>query len=442
MSNKIDNSALVLELFAYKKGLTIEQEDIEREINTYLGMFQSDIVGKVQPQRTIIKRLTERLQPETFNKGVKAFLEKVNNIVEENELFYDLEELYRELENDNQGMVLRPVMQVVLDIINEPDERKQQLKILNELSLYDWHKAVKLFLYKYNTNPMERQNITSQGGKAENVFSIVERISSNTANGFLTFIGDKWFFINENNIQPAVPSDYINDVQELQRLNLLQTALKLGVINNDKIYFSIQEDLDLGISLSNKDIFINEEKTNDIDIASIFSSPLIPFMRRDLYPVISTVAENKDKFVNLDIVQKITNITNPFLESFVFNYKDKMYTYSMDKKYGHHFHQYESATMLVNEIQNALGYDMTQFLKDKFSKESQIKIDLEDKEKFIMRKLSEISEGLTQLEMCGLLKVNEEIKIAYNTLKQEEKDLNTELLAVKTVLSNGKYKLG
>jgi hypothetical protein len=442
MSNKIDNSALVLELFAYKKELTLDQDDIERQINFHLQLFQGDDTGKVQSQKNIVRNLNEKLEKDSFDLSVKELLEKVNTIVKENELFYELEDLFRTLENDNQGQVLRPVMKIVLDIINEGNEREQQVKILNELSLYDWNPAVKNFLFKYTTDPTERQNITSQGGKAEAVYSIVEKISTNDVNGFLTYIGDKWFFINEDKIEPSVPSDYITEQEELHKLNLLQTALKIGTIANDKIIFNVQEDLNLGISLKNKDIFINEEKSETANIESIFESSLIPFMRRDLYPVISAVANNKDKFVDLDIVQRVSNVTNPFLESFVFNYKDKMYTYSMDKKYGHHFHQYESATMLVNEIQNSLGYDMSQFLKDKFNDETQAKMALEDKEKFITHKLSEISEGLTQLEMCGLLESNEEIKVAYTALKQEETSLNEELVGVKGALANGKYKIG
>jgi hypothetical protein len=442
MSNKIDNSALVLELFAYKKGLTLEQEDIERQINFHLELFQGDNTGKVQSQKNIVRNLSEKLETESFDLGVKELLEKVNTIVKEDELFYELEDLFRTLENNNQGQVLRPIMKVVLDIINEGNEREQQVKILNELSLYDWNPAVKNFLFKYTTDPRERQNITSQGGKADAVYSIVEKISTKEESGFLTYIGDKWFFINEEKIEPSVPSDYITETEDLHKLNLLQQALKLGTIANDMIIFNVQEDLNLGISLKNKDIYINEEKSDTANIESIFESSLIPFMRRDLYPVISAVAENKDKFVDLDIVQKISNITNPFLESFVFNYKDKMYAYSMSKTNGHHFHQYESATMLVNEIQNSLGFDLSQFLKDKFNDETQAKMDLEGKEKFITHKLSEISESLVQLEMCGLLESSEEIKIAYNALKQEEVSLKENLVGVKGALSNGKYKIG
>jgi hypothetical protein len=442
MSNKIDNSALVLELFAYKKGLTLEQEDIERQINFHLELFQGDNTGKVQSQKNIVRNLSEKLEKETFDLGVKELLERVNTVVKENELFYELEDLFRVLENNNQGQVLRPIMKVVLDIINEGNEREQQVKILNELSLYDWNPAVKNFLFKYTTDPRERQNITSQGGKADAVYSIVEKISTKEESGFLTYIGDKWFFINEDRIEPSAPSDYITETEDLHKLNLLQQALKLGTIANDMIIFNVQEDLNLGISLKNKDIYINEEKSDTANIESIFESSLIPFMRRDLYPVISAVAENKDKFVDLDIVQKISNVTNPFLESFVFNYKDKMYAYSMSKTNGHHFHQYESATMLVNEIQHSLGFDLSQFLKDKFNDETQAKMDLEGKEKFITHKLSEISESLVQLEMCGLLESSEEIKIAYTALKQEEVSLNETLAGVKGALANGKYKIG
>ncbi len=434
MSNKIDNSLLVLELFNFKKGLNIEQEDIERQINFHLNLFQGNESGNIS-QKKIISNLNEKLEPETFNKDVKKLVERLNNIIRENELFYDLEDLYRTLESNNQGQVLRPIMSIVLDIINESNERTQQIKILNELSIHSWNRDVKNFLLKYTTDPKERQNITSQGGKAEPVFTLVEKISTKDANGFLTYVGDKWFFINENNIEPATPSDLIKEAESLHKINLLQKALQISTIEDEKIHFNVQEDLKLSISLKNSDILINEEKVAGSKLESIFESPIVPFMRLDLYPIVACIVENKDKIVDLDIVQKITNITNPFLESYVFNYKNNMYTYSMDKRYGHHFHQYESATMLVNEIKNSLGYDMAQFLKDKFNKETQVKMDLEDKEKFITSKLTEISEGLLKLENSGLLGVNEQINLAYETLKEDYKKNEDILISIKESLN-------
>ena len=50
--------------------------------------------------------------------------------------------------------------------------------------------------------------------------------------------------------------------------------------------------------------------------------------------------------------------------------------------------------------------------------------------------LSEISENLTKLEVCGIFESSEIIKSAYDALLSEEKELKTELDAIKAVLRN------
>ena len=106
--SKIDNTALILELYNYKKELSLEQEDIERQINYHINLFNCDENGDTYSQKSIINNLSERLNPYTYDKSVVNILEKVNNILGDDELFYELEDLYRVLENSNQGMVYRP----------------------------------------------------------------------------------------------------------------------------------------------------------------------------------------------------------------------------------------------------------------------------------------------------------------------------------------------
>jgi hypothetical protein len=364
-------------------------------------------------------------------------------MLKNDEMFYELEDLYRTLENANQGMVYRHVMKIVLDIINESNARNQQIKILNELAIHDWIPAVKNFVFKYTTNPKDRQNITSNGGKADSVYSIVEKVNNETDKGFLTFIGDKWFFVSENLVDASkTPSDFTLDREKLMSLNLLQKALQIGQIQDNKIIFAVDEDLTLSISFDNGDIFINNEKADkSATLESIFDSALIPFMRKDLYPVVAETIKNLDKFVDLDIVQKITNITNPFLECFAFNYKEKMYLYSKDTRYGNNFYEYDSATMLCNEMNHQLGYDLSQFLKNKFSAEVSMKKDLEGKEKFIADKLADINENIQKLKVCGLMDINEEIKTAFTILTLEKEELEKELNTVKAALANNKWSV-
>lgn len=440
--NKIDNSNLILELFNYKKGLTLEQEDIDRQVTYHMGLLNADETGKQYSQKNIVRSLSEKLNTYTYDNGVKGLLENLQGMLKNDEMFYELEDLYRTLENANQGMVYRHVLKIVLDIINESNQRNQQIKILNELAIHDWIPAVKNFVFKYTTNPKDRQNITSNGGKADSVYSIVEKVSTEEGNGFLTYIGDKWFFISESKVDASrTPSDFITEREKLHSLNLLQKALQIGHIEDGKIIFSIDEDINISISFSDGAIFMNNEKVaQSATLETIFDSALIPFMRKDLYPVMCETVKNLDKFVDLDIVQKISNITNPFLECFAFNYKEKMYLYSKDSRYGNNFYEYDSATMLCNEMNNQLGYDLSQFLKNKFSKEIADKKDLEGKEKFIADRLADINENIQKLKDCGLLEINEEIKTAYTVLTLEREELEKELFTIKSSISNNKFQ--
>lgn len=435
--NEIDNTEIVLELFNYSKTLSYEQENISRLINNHLELFRCDDTGKLHSQKRIVSSLTERLKPLTYDLSVKNLLENLDTMIKSNELFYELEDLYRTLENSNSGMILRPIMQIVLNIINESNDRTKQVMILNELALHTWQPAVKNFVLKYTTNPKERENITSDGGKADSVYSIVEKVNNEKAKGFFTFVGDKWFFISEDKIEPMTPSTLITEREDLYRMNNLQKALQIGVFKGETICFKIDEDLELGISMKNSDITINGETVEKgATLESIFNNPIVPFMRKEMYPIIAETLRSIDKFVDLDIVQKVSNITNPLLECFAFNYKEKMYVYSIDKRRGNNLYEYASATMLVNEMKNQLGIDMSFFFKNKFDKNQADKFELEQKEKFVISKLSEINEGLEKLEESGLIEVNEQIADAYTILKDEKTDCETELFAIRGLLTN------
>lgn len=435
MSN-IDNTKLVVKLFEYKKSLALVDEDIERQVNYHMNLFNCDETGKNLSQKTIIRSLTEKLNPFTYNNSVKKILEEVNAEIKENELFYELEDLYRTLENMNQGLVYRPVMKIVLDIMNESNERDKQYKILSELKLHEWIPAVKLFMYKFTTDPRERKNITSMGGKCESVYTVVEKVEKNNEKGFLAWVGDRWFFIGEQ-IEYAVPSDYITDREKLNRVNLLQTALQISTMSEGKIYFKVDEDLKLGVSLDDSALYVNADKVDEsASLDSIFDSPIIPYLRKDLYPVILETVRSRDKFVDLDIVQKVTNITNPTCEVFAFNFKDKMYVYSIDGRYGNHLYQYESATMLVSEITNQLGFDLSDFYKDKFKGDVKVRKELEEKEKNVVDRISEVSENINKIILSGLIEKSEEIKNAHLFLVEEKVDLEKQLFEIKSKLSN------
>lgn len=440
--SKIDNTALILELYNFKKGLTLEQEDIERQVNFHIDLFNWDNEGNTCSQKAIVNSLTEKLKPYTYDKEVKTIIERINNILSEDELFYELEDLYRTLENCNQGQVYRPAMQTVLDIINENDNIRKQSKIYNELkTMYEWIPAVKNFIFKYTTDPKERKNMTTEGGKISDVYTIVEKVEKDGKKGFLTYVGNRWFFIGEG-IEYATPADFITEREDLYRINNLQTALQLGIMSDDRITLQVDEEIFIGVEFSTGDLYINEEKTDKATtLESIFDSAIVSYIQKSMYPILLECVNSKDKFVNLDVAQKITNMTKPHLEAYAIKLNGNMYVYSIDERRGNNLYQYDSAIMLVNEMKMEFGFDISDFYKELFEGEAKFKKELEDKEKFITDKLEEVSENIKKLKETEMLDESTELKVAYELLVSEKKELETDLFTLNGIKAENKFNM-
>lgn len=418
-SHKMKN--LKVELFNFKKSLTIEQEEVSRILEAHLNVY--DQLSEIQ----IVESLKQKLEIYRYDKAVTSLLENTQAEISENSLVYDLRDLYKRVQSINQGEVYRHPMKVIADIMNEQSEPEMIARILNELAIYDFVPPIKKFLLRYTADPLQRANLTSEGGKAEKIFTIVEQIEA----GHLTFIKDKWFLITEAAIEPTTTDKWFNETDKLRSLNLLAKAVELAEINDKSITFSIDENLSLGLDTKDGSVILNGEKTaKETTIDNVFSSPIVPFMKRDFYPVLVEASKNLDKFVDLDIAMKIVNVTNPFLESFVFNYKDNMYAYNVDRRYGSTFYQYSSAVELVNEVKHELGFDLTYFFKNKFDSEVIVKRNLEDREKSVLENLSELDFNINRLNIPMLLE-NDQIQAAKTELVNEKKKFKQELLSIR-----------
>jgi len=415
-----------LELFNFKKSLNMDQEDIYRIVDSHLNIY--DKVSEKQ----LYESLSTKLDIYKYDSGVKKLLENIETELKENNLLYALKDLYKKVEKlDEGGMVYRHPMKVIMDIINESDDKDRTVKILNELSLYDFVPPIKKFLLQFTKSPLERANMTSDGGKADPVFSVVERIED----GHLAYVEDKWFIISESTIEPTTLDKWFNDSNKLKQMLRLQQAINLGEFENGILNFKIDENLHIGVNVENGELLLNGEKTNkETTLENIFNSPIIPFMKKDFYPIISETVNNIDKFVDLDIALKVYNVTNPFLESIVFNYKDKIYTYNVDRRYGNSFYEYQSAVELVNEMQSELGYDLTYFFKNKFDEEVLVKKDLENKEKVILEALKEVEYNIDRLNVSGMLELDE-IATAKTELVNEKKKLENQLQSIKKLMN-------
>lgn len=414
---------LKLELFNFKKSLSIDQLDVSYIIEGHISSVNDF------SEKQIISSLNEKLKPFTYDTEVNNLLESLNDDLSNYQLLYELKHLYNVLNSQNQGELYRQPINVLLQTINLETDQDRMGKILNELAIYDWVPEIKLFVYNLTKSPEQKSNLLS-GGKSESVYTIVEQVEE----GHLSFIRDSWFLLTENSIEKTLLENNVKDEERLRTLRTLQTALQFATINESRIDFRISEYLTIGLSVTSKGgYFINDDEMNDeTTLESLFSSPVIPIVNKNFYPLLVEVSKNIDSFVELDVVKKISNLINPTLEVFAFNYKNNIFIYRCDERYGNSFFKYDSALELVNEVRNEMNYDLTYFYENKLSKELISKKKLEDKEREITLKLEDVGFNISKVEgsinMIGKTKVLVE---ALTNLKKRRSNLDFELQAIK-----------
>jgi hypothetical protein len=424
---------LKLELFNFRKNLSLDQEEVSTIVEGHMNACNE------HSEKTIINSLNEKLKAYTYDKSVKSLLESLNDDMANYELLYELKNLYNVLNTKNQGEIYRQPINVLLQTINLENDQDRMSKVLNELAVYDWVPEIKLFVHNLTTTPEKRSNLLS-GGKGESVYSLVESVED----GHIALIKDSWFLLTENSIEKTLLENHIKEEEELRSLRTLETAMKYATISEDRINFRISEYLTLGLSVAKKGgIFINDDELNEeTTLESLFSSPIVPIVNKNFYPVLLEVSQNLDKFVELDVVKRIGNLINPYLECFAFNYKNNTYLYRCDERYGNSFFKYESALELVNEVRNELNYDLTYFYENKLSKELVVKRKLEDKEREITLKLEDVNFNIEKIKgSIQLLGESEVLTTALKNLEKRATVLSAELGGVKEIQYKERIKL-
>jgi hypothetical protein len=423
---------LKLELFNFKKNLTLEQEEVSGIVEGHMNACNE------LSEKQIIISLNERLKPYTYDKSVKSLLENLNDDVKNYELLYELKNLYNVINTKNQGELYRQPLNVLLQTINLDTDQDRMSKILNELAIYDWVPEVKLFVHNLTKSPEKRNNLLS-GGKGESTFTIVEQVED----GHVALVNDSWFLLSENTIEKTLLENHVKNEEELKSLRMLETAMKYASVTEDRVNFRISEYLTIGLSVGKKSsLFINDDEMNEeTTLESVFDSPIIPIVNKNFYPVLLEVSKNLDKFVELDVVKRVNNLINPYLEIFAFNYKNSTYLYRCDERYGNSFFKYESALELVNEVRNELNYDLTYFYENRLDKELIVKRKLEDKEREITLKLEDVQFNIEKVK--GSIQMIGESAVLVTALKNLEKRrdvLNTELNATKELQYNERVR--
>ena len=414
--------SLKLQIFNLRNELDMEQIDEANILNMHINNY--DQMSELEVQHS----LHESLRPYTFDKKIVSFLESVDNQLSAAPLVFELKQLYKQVERKNLGVLYRQPLISILEIINAMDDDSRMELILNNLSMYDWIAEVKHFLLNISKDPIERQNIINSG-KATKVYSIVERVDE----GHLAFVGDRWFLLSEADVKQVSSDDYIEDKDKKLELRTLEKIMLLANIDDEKIVFPIDEHLTISVSTKDKAIWLNDKKLeSETTLESIFNSPIVPSLKKDYYHLISSAINNLDKFMELDVALKVENILNPYLENFVFNYKENMYLYTKDTRRGSTFYQYENATELIHDVQKELDFDLTKFYENKLSKELKELRTLEDREQQVQTKLKDTNESIEMLaENPELLKESKQLELTYKNLLIHKHQLNKELNTIK-----------
>jgi hypothetical protein len=410
------------DLFNFKQGLTLDQLQISSIVEGHLQQFERF------SEKELTMSLKHTLQAFSYDNDVKKLVESLDEELESQPLLYDLKDLYKKIERNNQGLLNRDLLQKILDIINQDDDSERMNMILSDLMLYDWNPDVKAFVLKYTSDPVSQKNMTSSGAMCTSVYTVVEPIE----NGHVAFIGNKWFALTEEEVKEVVLAEVVTDKGQLKMLDNMAKALSLASYNGEMLEFAIDSNLCICLDLEGN-VYMNDEKVDkETTLEDLFSSSIIPSMKKNFYEVIKSVVDNFDKIVDLDVVCKVSNPTKAMTELYVFNYKSKLYLYSVDKRTGSSFYEYDSVNQLVKDIQKEMGYDISDFVNNKLSKEVQSYRKLEDKEKEINTKIQEVTESLQQLEEnAALVRENKELKEAFDSLLGYKHELIKELHKVK-----------
>ena len=414
---------LKLELFNFRKNLSLDQEEVSTIIEGHINACNS------LSEKTIVLSLNEKLKSYTFDREIKSLLESINDDMSEYQLVYELKHLYNVLNSRNQGEMYRQPINVLLQTINLETDQDRMSKVLNELAIYDWVPEIKVFVHNLTKSPQERSNLLS-GGKSESVYTIVEQVEE----GYLCMVNDSWFLLSENAVEKTLLENHVKDDEKLRTLRNLETGMRYSSISDDRINFRISENLTIGLSVNNKGvIYINESEMNkETTLENLFSSPIIPIVNKNFYPILLETSNNLSKFVEMDVVKRVSNLINPYLEVFAFNYKNSTFLYRCDERYGNSFFKYESAIELVNEVKNELNYDLTFFYENKLGKELISKRKLEDKEREIVLKLEDVNFNIDKVK--GSIKMIGEsnaLNIALSNLEKRKGSLDNDLQAVK-----------
>ncbi len=420
----INMKSLKLKLYEYRQGLTIEHADVASIVTEHIALCDQ------YSEKEILKNLNTTLETFRFVESVSTFLDDIDQELSKESLLYNLKDLYAKIKRKGDSFLYETALNSLVDCINQGNDEDRKIKILNDLKMYEWIPEVKMFLYEMASLPQDKNNFLSKGGKIDDVFSIVLQIQE----GYLSYISNQWFLMNNEGINSTLLENHIKDDVQLKKLRFLEQAVNYAEFTDEKIIFTISEELKVTFNVADKKIYLNESETDKgTTLETLFNSPIIPFLGHAFYPILNETYNNLDKFMKVDTVKRVYNVMNPAFECFVFNYNGKISQYRIDKRMGNSYYTYENAMPLIENVMHELGADLTFFYESLLSEELKAKVDIEKQEKQVLEKLTDIENAILKIKNEGseILKENKVLDNLYNTLLSNKHKLSEELKTIK-----------
>lgn len=418
MENNIKNK-----LVEFCSKLTNEQQEVINVVNGHIAYCDRN------SEKEIVTSLNACLETFTYFDNVKEILGAVNGEINENSLYYKLKDLYYKISRKENVFLYENALSLLLDCLNMNTDEDRKIKVVNELKMYDWIPEVKLFLFETSENPQVKMNLSSKGGKIEDVYSIITRVDE----GYLAFVHDKWFKFGNDGVEGTLLENHITDDTQLKKMRLLEQVINVAEFDGDMINFHVGEGLIIGINSTNGKLFFNgDEADSDTTLESIYNSPVIPFMAKGYYPMMAECLANLKAFVNLDTVKKVSNVLNQTYECYVFNHKNTINQYRIDRRQGSSLLKYESALAIIENVLHDLGIDITFFYENMLSDDIKAKKELDKKEVKLNEQLEEIEDAILKIkDQSKEILENASVKVLYNKLLVEKHKVSEELKSVK-----------
>lgn len=408
--------SLKLQLFEFRKELTVEQTEILHTISEHIDLCND------YSEKEITNSLHKCLESYGFYDNVKSLLDVLDKEMNEKSLYYTLKDLYAKVARKDNRFLYEQALDSILRCINQSNDEDRKIKVVETLSMYEWIPEINMFLFEMASTPQEKMNLSSKGGKVEDVYSIALQI----LDGYLVRVHDAWFLLSDTGIKSTLLETHIKNDVELKKLRLLEQALTLATFKGNAIKFKLNETTELAINSESGKIYLDgNECEAATTLETLFNSPVIPFEMKALYPILVETINNRKKFIILDSVKKAFNITNMAFECYLFNYKNNIYQYRVDKFNGNSTVSFTNAQSVIENVVHELGVDVTFFFENMLSEELKAKNELEKRE-------MKIQEGLNNLEKAILiLKESQETGAVYNSLLARRHKLSEELKSVK-----------